>query len=73
MNVETSALPIRVLVVDDDEDDFTIFRDLIQEIPQQQFQVDWCSDYNSGAKALAHSSHDIYFVDYFLVVRIIFS
>ena len=64
--IAENPLPIRVLVVDDDEDDFTILRDLIQQIPQQQFQVDWCPDYVHGAEALVQCRHDIYFVDYFL-------
>ncbi len=54
----------RILVIDDDEEDFWIIRDFIQDIPQQQFQIDWSSDYKNGLLALSQATHDIYFIDY---------
>jgi len=60
---------VRVLIVDDDEEDFEIIRDLIQNIPEQNFQVDWCKNYETGSKALSNPKHDIYFVDYYLGVK----
>jgi PAS domain S-box-containing protein len=61
-----SPLPVRILIIDDDEDDFALISDFIRGIPQQKFQIDWCSDYKKGSYALSHATHDIYFIDYFL-------
>ena len=66
---ESISLPIRVLVIDDDEDDFKLIHDFIQGIPQQKIEVDWCSSYKKGSSALRHSTHDIYFIDYLLGVK----
>jgi len=62
----SSPLPVRILIIDDDEGDFLIISDFIQDIPQQKFQIDWCSDYKKGSTALRKATHDIYFVDYYL-------
>ena len=62
----SSPLPVRILIIDDDEGDFWIISDFIQDIPQQKFQIDWCSDYKNGSTALRKATHDIYFVDYYL-------
>jgi len=32
---------IRVLLIDDDEDDFVITRDLLSEIKEIQYELDW--------------------------------
>ncbi len=62
----SSPLPVRILIIDDDEGDFWIIRDFIQDIPEQKFQIDWCPDYKKGSYALGNSTHDIYFIDYYL-------
>ncbi|HEV8512871.1 MAG TPA: ATP-binding protein [Cyclobacteriaceae bacterium] len=54
------------MIVDDDEEDFVIIRDLITDISQQNFQVDWCMNFETGSSALRNSTHDIYFIDYHL-------
>ena len=62
----TSPLPVRILIIDDDEDDFWLISDFIQDISKQKFQVDWCSNYKLGSAALRNATHDIYFLDYHL-------
>ena len=62
----SSPRPVRILIIDDDEVDFWIISDFIQDIPEQKFQIDWCPDYKNGSSALRNSTHDIYFVDYYL-------
>jgi two-component system cell cycle sensor histidine kinase/response regulator CckA len=56
--------PIRVLLIEDDEDDYLITRDLFSEIQNQTFNLEWVADYESGLKKLALRSHDVYLVDY---------
>ena len=55
---------IRILIIDDDEDDFIITSGYIRDIHENKFQIEWCYNY---AKALEHiraRDFDLYFVDY---------
>lgn len=56
--------PVRVLLVDDDEDDYLMFRDLLSEIRGQRFKVDWAPTFDAGTKALSAGEHDVCFLDY---------
>jgi PAS domain S-box-containing protein len=55
---------IRVLIIDDDNDDFLIISDYIKSIEPIQFSIDWCYNYNDAVANIAKRNHDIYFVDY---------
>ncbi|HEX4853641.1 MAG TPA: EAL domain-containing protein [Arenimonas sp.] len=57
---------LRVLVVDDDEEDFLILRDLLADFPAGQFTLDWVPTLKQGVEALRAGSHDVYLVDYLL-------
>lgn len=54
----------RILIVDDDEDDFIITGEYIQSIPGNSFKIEWCKNYNDGLKHLLACDYDLYFVDY---------
>jgi PAS domain S-box-containing protein len=55
---------INVLIVDDDEDDFFITSDLIRQIPDNQFKIDWCYNYDEAVGSIKRCAYNIYFVDY---------
>lgn len=55
---------IRVLIVDDDEDDFIITRDLIDEIPSASIEVEWVRSVDHARPKLTSGSFDIYLIDY---------
>src|SRR5437879_9542876 len=55
---------IKVLLVDDDEDDAIIARDLFSEIQGQRFVVDWASSFQAGLAAMELNQHDVCLVDY---------
>lgn len=57
---------IRILVVDDDEDDFIILDDLLKEVFGNQYSIDWANSMQAGLNFFAESRHDIIFVDYML-------
>jgi two-component system, sporulation sensor kinase E len=57
---------IRVLVVDDDEDDFLLTSHNLRDIPGSAFEVEWASSYEAGLKRIKDCAHDVYIVDYFL-------
>ncbi|MBU0674783.1 MAG: EAL domain-containing protein [Proteobacteria bacterium] len=59
-----SAKPVSILLVDDDEDDFILTRDLIQEIPEASFQLTWRADFDSALEEIKQNRHDLYLFDY---------
>lgn len=61
--------PVKILVVDDDEDDYVITRDLLQEIYADKFKLEWVATFEDARNAIAYHQHDVYLVDYRLGSR----
>lgn len=61
--------PTRILIIEDDQDDFLIIQASINDIPDKQFRIDWCYDYNDALRRISQAAYDIYFVDYLLGER----
>jgi len=61
--------PIRVLLVDDDEDDYVMTRDLLVELGRGAFLLDWVSSYEEARAAVGRGEHDVYLLDYRLGAR----
>ncbi len=55
---------IRLLLIDDDEDDYVITKDLLNEIEGKQHLLDWVPDYQKAVEAIKRQIHDVYLVDY---------
>jgi two-component system, sporulation sensor kinase E len=55
---------IRILIIDDDEDDFFITSEYLKQIQEYQLQIDWCYRYNDAIQHLHERKYDMYFVDY---------
>ncbi len=60
---------IRILLVEDDEDDFVIMRETLTMVRNQNFKLDWGRDFDEGMLKAAASEHDLCIVDYFLGER----
>lgn len=58
--------PIRVLLVDDDENDYILTRDWFSEFQMVGCQLEWIDNYQQAENAIAHNNYDIYLVDYVL-------
>jgi len=56
--------PIRVLIVDDDEDDFFLTSEYIRNIKGSAFVIDWCFRYKDALESIKGKEYDIYFIDY---------
>src|SRR5215217_7214343 len=61
--------PVRVLIIDDDEDDYFITSDYLNSIPGKSFTIDWCYTYADAIGHIKNAQHDIYLVDYRLGVK----
>mgnify|MGYP005839214743 CR=1 FL=1 len=56
--------PIKVLLVDDDEDDYIITFDLLSEIGAGRYALEWVATYDAALEAIERDQHDIYLLDY---------
>ena len=54
----------RILLVDDDEDDFLITRDLISDTRRDKFILEWAPTYRQGLEALFQNDYDAVLVDF---------
>ncbi len=61
--------PLKILIVDDDEDDFFITSDYIKSIQNKNFKVDWSFNYKDALERLTSHHYDLYFVDYRLGIK----
>jgi signal transduction histidine kinase len=64
MDLEAFNKEVRVLVIDDDEEDFFILKKTFQKIPQSPFVLDWTPSYDEGLKQIREKRHDIFLIDY---------
>jgi PAS domain S-box-containing protein len=51
-------------MIDDDEDDFFLVNELLQDISPGQYQLEWASTYALALQEIERKKHDIYLVDY---------
>ncbi|HEX8316409.1 MAG TPA: ATP-binding protein [Flavisolibacter sp.] len=62
--VVSPAPVVRVLIIDDDEDDFFITSEYLKGIQEYQLKTDWSYKFNDAVEHLQRRAYDIYFVDY---------
>src|SRR5579862_7692701 len=61
---ELVAAARRILLVEDDEEDYEFTRDLLGELPAPKHQLAWASDYASAIDATRNDRFDVCLVDY---------
>ena len=60
---------LRILLVDDDEDDHVLIRALLSDVRADEFELEWVAAYDAGLEAIARQEHDVYLLDYRLGER----
>lgn len=55
---------IRVLIVEDDEDDWLITKKIFEQIPDSPFAIEWSKTYNDAIERIDNNEHDVYLIDY---------
>jgi signal transduction histidine kinase len=55
---------VRVLLVEDDEDDYVLTRDLLEEVKGQRFALEWADGFQAGLQAARRREHDVCLIDY---------
>jgi signal transduction histidine kinase len=55
---------IKILLIEDDEDDYILTLDTLNEIPDKMYELDWVANYEEGLKAISSNSFDVFLLDY---------
>jgi PAS domain S-box-containing protein len=55
---------IKILLVEDDEDDYIVTRVLLSEIRGVDYELDWISTYEEAVGTICSSDYDVYLIDY---------
>ena len=68
MDIYNDTQPVKVLLIEDDEDDYIIIRELFGGIHYRSFDVTWISNYQESLRLLKQNYHDVCLMDYRLGV-----
>jgi signal transduction histidine kinase/HPt (histidine-containing phosphotransfer) domain-containing protein len=60
---------IKVLLIEDDEDDYILTRELLSEVKVGKYALDWASSYEDGLAVARRGEHHVCLVDYRLGER----
>jgi len=55
---------IKVLLVEDDEDDYVLTSELLKDVVGTEYEITWAPNYASGLAAMLGNQHDVCLVDY---------
>ncbi len=55
---------LRVLLIEDDEDDFVMIRDMLEQPTEYVYDLQWAKDYYSGIEAVGRGEYDVCLLDY---------
>jgi signal transduction histidine kinase len=64
MEDQRDFLTAKVLLIEDDEDDYVLIRDILLEIPHRDYILNWASTYEQGLEAIETNAHDVCLLDY---------
>lgn len=64
-NVENTS--IKVLLIEDDEDDYLITEDTLEDIPGQDYELTWVSEFDRAVDAIeTFNDYDVVLVDFYI-------
>jgi PAS domain S-box-containing protein len=64
MTPEFAAGSLRILLVEDDQDDFILVRDALRELRDERLTLEWVEDAEEALEAMASGVHDVCLLDY---------
>lgn len=54
----------RILLIDDDEDDYMLVKEMLSEVRSKGFDLEWAATYEAGLEAMVRCAHDAFLLDY---------
>lgn len=66
---ELSAGTLKLLLVEDDEDDYVLAREMLSKLEHPKVTLNWVSTYQDALEAMERNEHDVYLLDYHLGER----
>ncbi len=57
---------ISVLVIDDNEEDYILIRELLAEVDGKKYKVDLLQSYDEVKRAISENQYDVYLIDHYL-------
>ena len=60
---------LKVLLVEDDEDDYLLTSEMLAGSERRHFELEWCRDFDQALAAIREKRHDVYLIDYRLGTR----
>jgi diguanylate cyclase (GGDEF)-like protein/PAS domain S-box-containing protein len=55
---------LKILIIDDDEEDFMIIRDFLFDVREVDYQVEWVGNYQAALERITLQNYDTCFLDY---------
>ena len=55
---------LKVLLIEDDEDDFVLTSELLNDVNGTEYEITWTSKYTDGLAAILAETHDVCLIDY---------
>jgi PAS domain S-box-containing protein len=59
-----STRQVRILIIDDDEDDFILTSGYLNAIEDRKLDIQWCYSYRQALELISQKAFDLYLVDY---------
>ena len=60
---------MKILLVEDDEDDYVILRKMLSQIPGQTYNLEWASGFDDALLKTSRTDYDLFLVDYRLGIQ----
>ena len=67
--MEPDDRPLKILLVEDDEDDYVIIRNMLSKIPSQKYDLRWTSEFEDALEKTSRFHFDLFLVDYRLGIQ----
>ncbi len=59
-----TGAPIKILLVDDDDDEAKLTRSLLSRVQDVNYELDWVPSFDDGLASIASNQHDAYLIDH---------